>query len=1667
MRAFPQRNLVFLIIATLVAFLGVNTVVWGQTTTGPNNPGTGANVTGIGNVSWTNPGNIASASTTDNARVTLNNNSSNYLQGRSYGFAIPTNATIQGIEVAIGKLRESGQGNEMYDNQVRLLKNGSVTGSNYANTANWTRDQGTPDVVNYGGQTDLWGVSWTPAEINAGNFGVAISARTTQNIYASVYSMQVRVTYTTTSSPSNYCTSNGNNTDGYTTGIRLVNFNTINNTTIIEDNDYSNFTAISTTVTKGQPYNLTVNVNTDGNYTNNTYAWIDWNQDGDFIDSGESFNLGTATNVSNGPTSNSALSIPIPATASTGSTRMRVSTKWNGAPTSCETGFDGEVEDYSINVLPAISITTGAISPTSYCAGTTVSVPYSITGTYNSGNVFTAQLSNATGNFTAPVSIGTLTSTTAGTISGTIPVGSSAGNGYRIRVVSNNPVITGTANGSNLTINAAPSAPTLGTITQPTCSTATGSVVLNGLPATGTWVLTKTPGGTTSSGTGTSTTISGLATGTYTYKVTNSSGCISSNSANVLINTPITPAPTVGTITQPTCSTATGSVVLNGLPSGSWKLTRSPGSIITTGTGTSTTISNLSPGTYTYTVSESNPGTGLKADYFNNMTLASPVALTRTDATVNFDWAAGNPGSPIGNDIFSVRWSGQIKPLYSENYTFRTTSDDGIRLWVNGTQIINNWTDHATAIDYSTTVSLIADVKYDIVLEFYENGGNAVAQLAWNRVNNTTYQSIPQSQLYPVAGNCSSSPSANVVINAQPLPIQNNTISPDQNGCAGFNPQTLTGTNVTGGDGTYTYLWESSTTSNSTGFGPATGTNNSEVYNPGSLSQTTWYRRTVTSSSCTGNNSNVIEITLNQPITNNQLSFFNGISGSLCGTADENGNVNLSAPAETVFNYVKFTSYGTPGGSCGNFTINSSCHALTSQAVSESYLLGNNNSSIPATNAVFGDPCVGTVKKLYVQASYSQPICNGTAPGTISGTLPSGGNGNYTYVWKSSITGSNSGFTAAPGSNTLQNYSPGVLTQTTWFKRTVTSSNCSNGSPVILISVKQDNIWTGATNIDWNTASNWACNSIPTLNANVVINTGLTNYPTLNTGATGMAKDIQINSGATLTVLDNTLQIAGSVANGGTFDSQEGGVAFVGTVAQTIPANTFSANRIRNLILNNTANVSSSGTLEITGFLRVENGNFNTGNALTLISNTTQTALIDGSGNGQVVGLVKMQRYLDVAFGYKYFSSPFNNSTVEDFNSYVNLTSSFPNFYTYDENQLYADSASTGWKAYTTANDPLDILKGYALNFGDILASPKTVEITGTVNNGNQQISLYNNDRLYTKGFNLVGNPYPSPIDWNAAGGWTKTNIDDALYFFTAGDTNMYTGTYTTYVNGIQSADGLSSNIIPSMQGFFVSVTNPGNATLGVTNQVRTNNYTQEFLKVREPDKAALIRITAAFENEGRTDPAVLYFPLFAELSFEKDKDALKLMNTDIRVPNIYSLTPENKKLSINALPKPGSSDAKKIPLGLKTKKDGWLFIGLKDLENLPSNFNVYLIDTEKRIGQNLSIKPQYRFYAKSGQHDTRFHLMFSETELSDPAIAFDEPFSVQTVGGKVMVSLNLEQGQSGVLLASTVTGQLLDRKNVSEKEVIEIEGIKSSGVYFISINLKDGMFSKKVLIQK
>lgn len=94
---------------------------------------------------------------------------------------------------------------------------------------------------------------------------------------------------------------------------------------------------------------------------------------------------------------------------------------------------------------------------------------------------------------------------------------------------------------------------------------------------------------------------------------------------------------------------------------------------------------------------------------------------------------------------------------------------------------------------------------------------------------------------------------------------------------------------------------------------------------------------------------------------------------TVCGTANEGGSITLTAPAGNVFTSVSFASYGTPNGSCGSFTIGA-CNAVNSKIIVETALIGKNSATIAATNAVFDDPCGGTVKRLYIQAVYSSSL---------------------------------------------------------------------------------------------------------------------------------------------------------------------------------------------------------------------------------------------------------------------------------------------------------------------------------------------------------------------------------------------------------------------------------------------------------------------------------------------------------------------------------------------------------------------------------------------------------------------------------------------------------------------------------------------------------------------
>lgn len=155
------------------------------------------------------------------------------------------------------------------------------------------------------------------------------------------------------------CVSNGNMS--WQTAVTLVDFESISRASG-KTQPYTDYSETDTTIVQqGVVYPLNVHVNTDGNYTVHARVWIDWNQDYDFDDAGETYELGSAQNTADGPVSNVPMGITIPANAALGKTTMRVSARYNQVAGPCDTGYDGEVEDYALIVQPICYPTSDSV----------------------------------------------------------------------------------------------------------------------------------------------------------------------------------------------------------------------------------------------------------------------------------------------------------------------------------------------------------------------------------------------------------------------------------------------------------------------------------------------------------------------------------------------------------------------------------------------------------------------------------------------------------------------------------------------------------------------------------------------------------------------------------------------------------------------------------------------------------------------------------------------------------------------------------------------------------------------------------------------------------------------------------------------------------------------------------------------------------------------------------------------------------------------------------------------------------------------------------------------------------------------------------------------------------------------------------------------------------
>ena len=556
----------------------------------------------------------------------------------------------------------------------------------------------------------------------------------------------------------------------------------------------------------------------------------------------------------------------------------------------------------------------------------------------------------------------------------------------------------------------------------------------------------------------------------------------------------------------------------------------------------------------------------------------------------------------------------------------------------------------------------------------------------------------------------------------------------------------------------------------------------------------------------------------------------------------------------------------------------------------------------------------------------------------------------------------------------------------------------------------------------------------------------------------GNCQNLIVSPGTRFSGSGGTLVLYGNIINHGFFNN-DNTVVFSGS-NQSVGGDSPSAFNNMNITYGTSVSLISAGNT-LKGIL-LNNGTLNSDGNLTLLSSETGTALIDGRGTGEVSGYITMQRYFPAGFGYKYISSPFTSSTVSELSDELKPEEPFPVLFRYDESRTMS-----GWIDYTAASGILYPMNGYAANLGES-PDPRIIDIQGIVNNGNLSITLYNHNNQFTQGFNLVGNPYPSPIDWDSPSGWTKINIDNALYFFKASETDAYGGNYVTYMNGI-SSDGLASSIIPSMQGFFIHVSDgdyPVTGILGTTNEVRITNMDHPFIKSDYENVKPMLRLVAGYENDTASfDPLIIYFDAKATTNFDGQCDALKLFNTDYMVTNFYSFSEDGSQLSINGLP-PDIAESYTVRLGIKTEMDETIVFKIKNIEGNLGLDKVILTDTVAHSNQDLLHTNIYKVSLPAGHYKERFYLNLVKTPtgINDYEDQKND-IKIYSFQGTLTVIINRPDFTYGTLTMYNLSGQSLYKNNILGPGEHKLNPPLRNGFYIVTLTYGSDRFTEKVIL--
>ncbi len=450
-------------------------------------------------------------------------------------------------------------------------------------------------------------------------------------------------------------------------------------------------------------------------------------------------------------------------------------------------------------------------------------------------------------------------------------------------------------------------------------------------------------------------------------------------------------------------------------------------------------------------------------------------------------------------------------------------------------------------------------------------------------------------------------------------------------------------------------------------------------------------------------------------------------------------------------------------------------------------------------------------------------------------------------------------------------------------------------------------------------------------------------------------------------------------------------------------------------------------------------------------------ALADQNVNGNITitGDVTVERYMS-ANEWHNVASPVSNETSSIFTG-TDLV------FWYNEALIWNDW-NFGWVWYSGATGgPLMVFRGYDVYFN---TNPVTVnyEATGaeTLNTGPYTYNVTISDPTPNpaeipshKGWNLTGNPYPSPVDWLAASGWDKTDINDAKYIWDG--TN---DVYTIFIGG-GSPYGLNggTRFIPSNQGFWVQAVQTG--TLGINNAVRLGSMTAtpDFYKLAPVDYPVICLLAS---GNGKRDEVALRFIQGTTSGFDVNFDATKLFSFIEDVPQI-SLKSGEQVFALNTLSE--IRDESAFQLNFQCGVSGSYKIALSERSNLDPSVKIYLKDNYTNNLINLSTDSSYIFQHNVLNQNERFTIWLNPSNDVINNITPESYFSVYANGNELTVWKNTVLDIKGQLLVSDMQGKCVFKMELNNdiKSVVSLQ--VPAGYYIVSIISERNVLNYKILI--